>query len=147
MDRTRRPAVEGWFTVDGDPALLGGRCDTCGTYVFPRQFVLACPNPRCNGDTFSEVELSRTGRVWSYTTNHYKPPAPYVVPAEEFTPYSVAAVELAEEKMVVLGQVKGADADSLTVGQEVELVVDTLFEDDDSEYVVWMWQPVGGGAA
>jgi hypothetical protein len=25
----------------------------------------------------------------------------------------------------------------------MELVVDTLFEDDDSEYVIWKWKPAG----
>ena len=50
-----------------------------------------------------EVALSRTGKLWSYTTNHYKPPEPYVAP-DPFTPYTVAAVELIEERIVVLGQ-------------------------------------------
>ncbi len=38
--------------------------------------------------------------------------------------------------------------DDLSAGMEVELVLDTLYEDDDNEYVVWKWQPVpssGGG--
>jgi hypothetical protein len=28
------------------------------------------------------------------------------------------------------------------VGDEVELVVDTLYADEDSDYLVWKWQPV-----
>ena len=31
------------------------------------------------------------------------------------------------------------------MGTEVELVVDTLFEDDDNEYLVWKWRPVEAG--
>ena len=27
------------------------------------------------------------------------------------------------------------------VGSEVELVVETLFEDDDNEYRIWRWKP------
>ena len=80
--------------------------------------------------------------MWSYTTNHYTPPAPYVSP-DPFVPYTVAAVELAEEKLVVLGQVDaGIDPADLRVGAEVELAVGTLYEDDDHEYVVWKWRPV-----
>ena len=45
--------------------------------------------------------------------------------------------------MVVIGQVvPGVSVDDLTVGDEVELVLGTLYEDDDHEYLVWKWRPV-----
>jgi len=138
--KTKVPAVEGWFSMDtDDPRLLGNRCTTCGSVFFPKA-ALACRNPGCRGDEFEEVALSRRGRVWSYTTNHYAPPAPYVA-ADPFEPYTIAAVELADEKMVVLGQVDG-DASALQVGSEVEVVLATLFEDDEHEHVVWKWRAV-----
>ena len=28
---------------------------------------------------------------------------------------------------------------------EVELVLDTLYEDDDHEYLVWKWRPLAAG--
>jgi uncharacterized OB-fold protein len=57
----------------------------------------------------------------------------------------VAAVELARERMVVLGQLDaGVDPARLEVGQEMELVLGTLYEDDEHEYVVWKWRPVAG---
>jgi uncharacterized OB-fold protein len=88
--------------------------------------------------------LSRTGKLWSFTTNHYAPPPPYVAP-DPFVPYTVAAVELAEEKMVVLGQLApGVDPKSLKVGMDVELVLETLYADESSEYLVWKWKPVKG---
>jgi hypothetical protein len=31
------------------------------------------------------------------------------------------------------------------VGDPVELVLGTLYEDDDNEYLVWKWQPATGG--
>jgi uncharacterized protein len=137
---TRTPAVEGWFTMDADdPRLLGNRCTSCGTVFFPKAS-FACRNPSCDGTEFEEVPLSNHGRVWSYTTNHYAPPAPYMSP-DPFEPYSVAAVELSEEKLVVLGQVEG-DADALRVGAEVELVLSTLFSDDEGDHVVWKWKVV-----
>ena len=140
MSVTRVPAVEGWFTMDGsDPRLLGNRCTSCGTVFFPKAS-FACRNPSCDGTSFEDVPLSNRGRVWSYTTNHYAPPAPYVSP-DPFEPYSVAAVELTEEKLVVLGQVEGS-ADSLRVGAEVELVLSSLFTDDEGDHVVWKWKVV-----
>jgi len=144
MDSTKTsvPAVEGWFTTDGDdPALLGSRCQACGTYAFPRE-TFFCANPECDGTTFDEVSLSRRGKVWSYTDARYTPPAPYVA-ADPYVPFCIAAVELAEEKMVVMGQVvPEVTVDDLTVGTEVELVVEVLYEDDDHEYLVWKWRPV-----
>ena len=102
--KTRVPAVDGWFTTDGDaPALLGSRCRTCGTYAFPRE-TFFCRNPACEGTEFDEVPLSRRGKVWSYTDARYQPPPPYVA-ADPYVPFCIAAVELAAEKMVVMGQV------------------------------------------
>jgi uncharacterized protein len=142
MAKTRIPAVEGWFTTDPDaPALLGSRCDACGTYAFPREAIF-CRNPACDSTAFTEVPLSRRGTVWSYTDARYTPPAPYVA-ADPYVPFCIAAVELAEEKMVVMGQVSPeVTVDQLTVGTEVELVLDVLYEDDEHEYLVWKWSPV-----
>jgi uncharacterized OB-fold protein len=144
--KSRVPAVEGWFTTEGDaPALLGSRCHGCGTYAFPSQS-LFCGNPGCDGTEFDEVPLSRRGKVWSYTDARYTPPAPYVA-ADPYVPFCIAAVELAEEKMVVMGQVvPEVTVDDLAVGTEVELVVDVLYEDDDHEYLVWKWRPVDAGS-
>jgi uncharacterized OB-fold protein len=142
--KERVPAIEGWFTTgdNGDtPALLGARCALCGTYAFPKGQGF-CPNPGCTSSQLDEVELSRTGRIWSFTDNRYQPPPPYVSP-DPFVPYAIAAVELAEERMVILGQLDpGTDLATLKAGQEVELVVGTLYEDDDHEYLVWKWRPV-----
>ena len=135
-----KAAVEGWFTLDPEnPALLGTRCRACGTWFFPRE-ERSCRNPACGATDLDEVPLSRRGRVWSYTVNHYAPPAPYVA-ADPFEPYGIAAVELDEEKLVVLGQFAG-DAGELRVGLPVELVLDTLFDDQ----VVWKWRAVPDGA-
>ena len=140
--KSRVPAVEGWFRPDEDqPALLGSRCLSCGTYAFPRQAYF-CSNPVCSGMEFEEVPLSRRGRIWSFTDARYQPPPPYVA-AEPYVPFCIAAVELADEKMVVMGQVvAGPTAADLHVGMEVELVVDTLYEDDEHEYLVWKWRPL-----
>lgn len=141
MSKRRTPAMEGWFSMDAeDPHLLGTQCRSCKTYFFPRETGF-CRNPGCASTEFDEVPLSRRGRLWSFTNNCYKPPAPYVSP-EPFEPYAIAAVELEAERMVVLGQVvPGVGVDRLAAGLEMELVLDTLYEDDDHEYLVWKWRP------
>lgn len=139
---TAVPAVEGWFTTSSEPHLLGTRCTTCGTAFFPRATGF-CRNPECRGRELEEVELSRTGKVWSYTDAQYQPPPPYIPRGDEHEPFAIAAVELAEEAMVILGQV--ADdytVDDLTVGAEVELVIEPLYEADGVDHLIYRWKPV-----
>jgi uncharacterized OB-fold protein len=137
---TARPAVEGWFTTGEEPRLIGVRCPACATFAFPPR-PGPCPDPRCDGDALEPVELSRTGTLWSYTENHYAPPPPF--PAREpFEPYAIAAVELAAEGLVVLGQVaRGVPAADLAIGQPMRLGLDVLFRDDDGDRLVWVWEP------
>jgi|TARA_Y100001949_G_scaffold19104_1_gene13562 hypothetical protein len=62
---------------------------------------------------------------------------------EPYQPVVVAAVELEVEKMVVLGQVApGWTVDDLRVGDQVELALGVLYEDDDHEYLTWQWRPL-----
>jgi len=151
MPKMRVPALgaEGWFTEgdDGDggegPALLGSRCTSCGTAFFPKA-AYACRNPACAGTDFEEVRLARTGTVWSYTDARYQPPPPYVAVTDPYKPFALAAVELDGEGLVVLGQAtSGTTVADLHVGQRVELVVESLFEDDDHDYTIWKWKVVG----
>jgi uncharacterized OB-fold protein len=145
MTVTQQPAIEGWFTVGDRPALLGRRCTTCGTYAFPPT-VSSCPNPGCAGTDLETVELSRTGRVWSYTDARYQPPPPYVPRSETYEPFGIAAVELAAERLVVLGQVAdGYGVADLSLGDEVELVVEPLETIDGVDHFVWRWRPSGNG--
>jgi hypothetical protein len=139
--KNKVPAVDGWFQMDfEEPHLLGTRCNACKSYFFPKETTF-CRNPDCAGTEFEEVPLSRSGTLWSFTNNCYQPPAPYMSP-DPFEPYVIAAVELPEEKMVVLGQVvSGIGIPDLSAGMRMDLVLDKLYEDDDNEYVVWKWKP------
>lgn len=142
------PAVEGWFEVGGvdggEPHLIGSHCGGCGTYAFPPR-PGPCPNPRCEVVELDRVPLSTTGTLWSFTENHYAPPAPYVA-ADPFEPYALAAVELAAEGMVVLGQAApGVRAEALRVGMPMRLGVDVLFTGEDGvDRLVWVWTPDEG---
>jgi hypothetical protein len=62
---------------------------------------------------------------------------------EPFEPYTVVAVELASEQMVVLGQLaEGIDPSTLSIGDEVEVVIEPLFTDEEgNENIVWKWRP------
>ena len=141
MSKPQVPVLEGWFTLDEKPHLIGTQCSKCGTYYFPRQS-LFCKNPACDSEQFEEVKLSRTGKVWSFTNACYQPPEPYIA-AEPFVPFTIAAVELEQEKMIVLGQVvEGVNVSDLKAGMEMELVLAPLSEDESAVKLTWKWQPV-----
>jgi len=155
---TRRvPAIDGWFTMPDDgaaPALIGTRDTQTGTYFFPPERVMSRA-PGAADAELEEVELSRTGRLWSYTDAGYRPPEPYVAVSDPHEPFAIAAVELEAERMVVMGQVvAGVTVDDLSVGMEMELVLDTLYTEADPdgsdgdvvEHVVWKWRPVATGS-
>ncbi len=141
-DKPLVPAIEGWYTMNMEqPHLIGSQCQDCGTYFFPKVSYY-CKNPCCEGTGFDDVELSRTGKIWSYTNACYKPPEPFVAP-DPFVPYAIAAVQLEKEQMVVLGQVvAGTGCEDLRVGMEMELVLEQLHEDEEDIKVAWKWKPL-----
>ncbi|MGB5350390.1 MAG: OB-fold domain-containing protein [Polyangiales bacterium] len=145
-EKTHVPAVEGLFSMDLDePRLLGTRCRGCGTYFFPAEKTF-CRNPACDHTDFEEVALSPAGKVWSYTSASYKPPAPFVA-KEPFEPFAIAAVELEKEGITILGQVAdGIGVDALTTGMPMKLVLRELYQDDEHVYFTWNWKPIGGGS-
>jgi uncharacterized OB-fold protein len=141
MSTTAVPAVDGWFTTDAEPRLLGTRCTSCRTVFFPKASGF-CRNPECRGREFEDIELARTGTVWSYTDAQYQPPPPYIPPGDVHEPFALAAVELADEQIVILGQVaRGYGVDDLTVGATVELVVEPLYEVDGVDHLMYRWKP------
>jgi len=134
------PVLDGWFTLDADaPQLLGSRCKGCGTVYFPALKTAFCRNPDCGSEQFEAVPLSRHGILWSYTNAAYQPPEPYVqVPAAEFQPFAIAAVELEAEKMIVLGQVvAGVAVADLKVGMTMVLALEPLADGK----LTWKWKP------
>jgi len=139
---SQQPAIDGWFATDdaGSAHLIGSKCPECGTYVFPPR-ENNCPNPDCASDALESVALSTRGTLWSYTENRYPPPTPYPAP-DPFEPFAIAAVELANEGLIVLGKVvEGTLADDLKIGIQMELTTMPLFTDDDGiERIVHAWK-------
>ena len=146
----RVPSIEGWFSLEDPPHLIGTRCVDSGTYFFPPEHTMSRA-PGFADSSLETVELSRTGRLWSFTNAGYQPPEPYVPVTDPHVPFCIAAVELELEQIVILGQVvAGVTVEDLEIGMEMEIVLDTLFiedgEDGPVEQVVWKWKPSSAGA-
>ena len=133
------PAIEGLFTWPSDaPHLMGGRCKSCGTYFFPRSYVVH--KPGCKQGEVEDVLLSRKGKLLSYTIQYYPPPPPFISP-DPFVPYGIGLVEL-PEGINVIGMMTGGAVEDLKTGIAVELVVEKLYEDGGNEYLTWKFRPV-----
>jgi uncharacterized OB-fold protein len=144
MEKTSKqqiPAVKGFFTMPPEePHLLGTKCNACGDYFFPR--VDVCRNPHCSKDKpVEQILLSRKGKLYSFTVNHYPPPIFHK--PDPFVPYALGLIELPEGIRVtsVIGQ--EYDQNNLKVGMDMEMVVDKLYEDKDgNEVLSWRFLPV-----
>lgn len=116
-------------TPDG-PALRGSRCTHCAAYTFPRQ--QGCP--RCTHESMVDVPLSRTGRLWTFTVQRFRPKEPYTGPAD-FEPFGVGYVELPGE-VIVETRLTVADPDLLRIGMPMRLELVPFRTGDDGEAVL-----------
>lgn len=139
-NRKQYPVVEGLFTWPAEaPNLIGGKCDSCSSYCFPKFSNIH--KPGCRMRQVKEVLLSRRGRLDSYTIQYYPPPPPFV-PTDPFVPYAVGLVAL-PEGISVLGILTGCNIHALKVNIDVELVVEKLYEDEQgNEALSWKFRPV-----
>lgn len=131
------PVAEGLFTWPSDqPQLIGSRCRACGVLTFPAQHSCGA----CTSVDVEEQLLGRTGTLYTWTVQGFRPKPPYAGPAE-FEPYGVGYVELPGE-LRVEARLTEADPDRLRIGMPVELVV-VLFGDK----VTYAFAPAGAPAA
>ena len=144
MEKTAKkqiPAVKGLFTMPPEePHLLGTKCHSCGDYFFPR--VDTCRNPHCSkAKPVEQVQLSKKGKLYSFTVNHYPPPIFHK--PDPFVPYALGIIELPEGIRVTSVIGTEYNENNLTVGMNMEMKVDKLYEDKDgNEVVSWRFLPV-----
>ena len=136
------PVAEGIFTwPSDDPQLIGSRCTACSIVTFPAQD--SCP--RCAATEMTEHLLSRRGRLWAWTTQHFPPPSPpYSGPTgSDFVPFGVGFVELPGE-VKVESRLTESDPDVLAPGMEMELVLVPFRADDEgNDVVTFAFRPAG----
>ncbi len=134
------PITDGLFTWhEGEPHLIGGRCKSCGSYFFPRGYVVH--KPGCQHREVEEVLLSRMGKLRSYTWHYYQPPSPFRS-SEPFSSYGIGLVEL-PEGIRVFGIMTGCERKDLRTGMDVELVAEKLYTDEQgNERLTWKFRPV-----
>jgi uncharacterized OB-fold protein len=109
------------WSDDAQPHLMGGRLPS-GEIVFPMPV----------GDAAEGVEpykLSRTGTLWSWTSQGFLPKEPYEGPGSgpdegppDFVPFLLGYVELPGE-VIVESRIVGAQLEDLKLGMPVEFCI------------------------
>ena len=130
-----RPIAEGLFTSEQPPRLIGGRNRESGRIVFP------CPD---NAD-FEPYPLQRSGTLWSYTIQRYRPKSPPYTGPEAFRPWAVAYVELPGE-VIVETRLANVEFDRIAIGMPLELALVPLDPDAPEQVMIHAFQPVGAAA-
>ena len=97
-----------------------------------------------------EVLLPRTGSLWTWTIQGFRPKSPPYRgndTDETFEPFGVGYVALDGELMVE-ARLTENDPERLAAGISMELVVVPLYrEDDGTEVLTYAFRPVGENAA
>ena len=125
---SERPIAEGLFTMHPEPSLIGGRHRNDGRIVFPRP-------TGSDADLYEPVNLSRVGRLWSYTIQRFRPKSPPYAGPEVFEPFAVGYVELPGE-VIVESRLCDVDFDAVSIGDLVELKVIPFTTDSDGTRVM-----------
>lgn len=117
--------AEGLFTIEGGQTrLIGTRCHSCDATYFPQ--TISCRNPGCSEKHIEACQLSPTGTLYSWTLQHYRPPAPFRM--DEWKPYLIGLVDL-PEGLRVLGMLDLGEAEAV-IGLALRLDHIPLYLDD-----------------
>lgn len=134
------PVKKGLWTAASAPGekpqLIGSRCRSCGEIYFPKKEKGICIN--CQQRDLEEVKLSPRGKIHSFTVVMQRPPIYYKGPV----PYGLAWVKL-PEGVLFEALLTQCDLDAVRVGNDVELVIEVLHEDEEgNEVMTYKFRPV-----
>jgi len=107
------------------PCLLGSRCAECETVVFPKMPV--CPACMANG-SMSEVEIGRTGKLFSHTIARFAPKG-------FLAPFFQAFIDLPEGPRIfaLIGAQCPVENGVLQDGMPMRLVLEPLADTPESK--------------
>lgn len=130
--------MEGIFkeTPEG-PKPYATRCKKCGMTFFPSESI--CTG--CLSEEMDEFDLPKEGVLKTYTVV-YRPVNKYPIP------HCIGEIIYPEEKLDVKGVLKVNNPEDLEkgnefkIGSKVELIMDTLWEEEDTEIIGYKYRIV-----
>lgn len=128
------------LTDEECPRLIGGQDRETGRIVFP------CPTG-ADAERYERTPLSRTGTLWSWTVQRFRPKSPPYAGPEAFVPYVVGYVELPGQT-IVEGRIEDVAPEALTIGQTLELALTPFATDADGTTILtYAFRPAADGAS
>ena len=106
---------------DGQLVMMGGQCGSCGLKVFPKPMICHA----CWSDAINDVELSRSGTLYSYSIVH-------AARKGWQSPYTIAYVDL-DDGVRVCGQLDRDPHREPQLDARVQLKVGPLREGSDGK--------------
>ena len=136
------PVVEGFMTTPlSEPnqvMLRGSKCVSCGVTLLGKRH--ACES--CASTDLEDVVFSKRGKVYSYTTAIYPPPQPFAGSLSPFVPYPIVWVDLPEGARI-LSTLVACKPEEVSIGMDVELVVEKGWEDEKgNDVMIYKFKPV-----
>ncbi|BEV00983.1 DNA-binding protein [Novosphingobium sp. TW-4] len=130
-----RAIAEGIWTDEAEPRLIGGVDADTGRVVFP------CPP----GGRYEPRALSRTGTLWSYTIQRFRPKSPPYAGPEAFRPWAVGYVELPGE-VIVESRIINVPFEDIRIGMPLEMTLVPLDPEAADPVLIHAFQPIGAAA-
>ena len=107
--------------------LIGSKCKQCGSHFFPKRHVCIA----CYHREVEEVLLGTRGKIDTFTVSRMPLPGSVITTA----PYGIANVKL-PEGVIVETVLTDCDVESLTIGMDVDLVINKVKENDEGQDVM-----------
>jgi uncharacterized OB-fold protein len=124
------PIREGLFAERIEGEIVGFKCGSCHHILPPLTIVCYY----CYGKDLEKVALSRHGKLYSYTVV-YQPHKHFKVP------YAVGFIDL-PEGIRIFSPLKKREGKPFHVGMDMELIVETLWNENEDEIIGPIYQPV-----
>jgi len=108
--------------------LKGNKCQSCGTIYFMK----ASRCNACKSDQFLQVQLSKSGTVYSVTSEYYFP--------NSFAPTNMVVIDLDEGGRVTVQQTDDmypSESNVIRIGDKVQLVFRKMMENDKKPNYFW----------
>jgi len=140
-NKTAIPLREDFWTNpsnNNDQArLIGSKCSSCGEIFFPKKEKNWCVH--CNKSTLEEIILSNKGKIATFSVVMQQPGGGFY---KGPVPYAYGCVDL-EDGIRIETLLSADDFDQLAVDQDVEMVIEKFYNDEDAnEIVTFKFKPV-----
>ena len=117
--------------------LIGSKCSSCGEIFFPKKEKNWCVH--CNKSTLEEIILSNKGKIATFSVVMQQPGGGFY---KGTVPYAYGCVDL-EDGIRIETLLSADDFDQLAVDQNVEMVIEKFYNDEDAnEIVTFKFKPV-----